>query len=176
VPYAVYLEVDAATSDRLERMSAAITHFDPTISTPRRFKHSHHLTIGVYQNIDQEIVIAALSSMLEKHSKINIYIPSVGCFPGEQSVLFAAPVPTEDLIESHKSYHRQAGDQSGSLSHYRPGSWFPHITIASGMTETQVVNAFPKLVENWRAIEGTLDTVKLVSLTPTEVIWAGDFR
>jgi 2'-5' RNA ligase len=176
VPYAVYLEVDPDTSNRLDRLSNELLQLNPSISTPHRFEHSHHLTIAVYNNIATETVIEAMTSMLGRSSSLDIRIPGLGCFPGKQSVLFAAPVPTKSLIQFHESYHNLAGLQEGSLSLYRPGFWFPHITIASGMTSRQAGNAVSMMAESWKAIEGSLDTAKLVSLTPTKIIWSGRFR
>ncbi|TCQ05735.1 2'-5' RNA ligase family protein [Sphingomonas sp. PP-CC-3A-396] len=176
VAYAVYLEVDPDTSNKFDWLSDVIAKIDPSISIPRRFGHSHHLTIGVYKNIDLDKITEALAYSLSLFSAIDIIIPSIGCFPGTSSVLFAAPLPTKAMIEFHELYHGLVGTQHGSLPHYCPGTWFPHITIASGMTSRQVGDALSMIAEDWHPIEGSLNTAKVVSLTPTEVMWSNGFR
>lgn len=53
-------------------------------------------------------------------------LASAGMFPGDEGVVFLAPVVDEPLLRMHRAWHSLA---PGGLAHYAPGAWVPHCTV-----------------------------------------------
>jgi 2'-5' RNA ligase len=51
---------------------------------------------------------------------------SAGTFPGDEGVVFLAPVVDDALLRMHREWHALA---PGGLPYYAPGAWVPHCTV-----------------------------------------------
>lgn len=104
MPFALYLDLDAAGTRDFDRLAGLIERVDTAISTPGRLGHTHHITLGVYEELD----IAGIEHVLSEIACVTLEItfPAIGIFPGERGVLFAAPNVTNDLLDFHERYHQ----------------------------------------------------------------------
>ncbi|MFD1949492.1 2'-5' RNA ligase family protein [Sphingomonas arantia] len=170
--FAVYLELDQSTDDLLCDIGNRILPAQDSVITPRTFGHAHHLTVAVYADIDIDVATETLETMTDELSGLSVSMPGIGCFMGKTAVLFAAPLPTPRLMQFHEKYHALSKSKNKALSFYRPGSWFPHVTIASGLTGDQLGAAVSNISKNWTNLEGFLTKACIVSLTPTRKIWS----
>jgi 2'-5' RNA ligase len=53
-------------------------------------------------------------------------LASAGTFPGEEGVVFLAPVVDDRLLRLHRDWHALA---PGGMELYGPGVWVPHCTV-----------------------------------------------
>jgi 2'-5' RNA ligase len=53
-------------------------------------------------------------------------LASAGTFPGDEGVVFLAPVVDDALLRLHREWHALA---PGGLPYYAPGAWVPHCTV-----------------------------------------------
>jgi 2'-5' RNA ligase len=100
-----------------------------------------------------------------------VILAGLGIFPGEQPVIWAAPVVTPDLLTKHAELHT-ALMPFAVHAHYRPGSWVPHVTLSQ-----QGVASAARLIEAagsaWNGqIWAECRRVELVRFRPVEVLWS----
>jgi len=173
MPYATYLDFDAAGSSQLDRLTGCIEELDAGISTPRRLGFGHHLTLAVYDELDVPLMVELMPKVAANISQTGIVLPALGTFPGEQSVLFAAPYVTRELMLIHERYHELTAVIGDGRSHYHPGSWFPHATLALNLSQRDLEAAIGAASCQWSPINSRIASLTLVQFSPVETIWHG---
>jgi 2'-5' RNA ligase len=101
-----------------------------------------HITIADYDNLEKDRFIELLDKFYENKQKINISLNILGTFINT-GTLFLAPTLSTELFDFHKNHHnyfRTFNDNKNSF--YLPGKWIPHCTIASRLSEENMVLAF----------------------------------
>ncbi len=59
-------------------------------------------------------------------------IESLGIFPGEQSLVFLAPIVSPGLLDLHREVHQLLqGAGAFPAPYYLPGHWTPHCALAT---------------------------------------------
>jgi 2'-5' RNA ligase len=168
MPFAVYLDLDAAGSRRFDQFTGIIEGLCADISTPGRLGHTHHITLGVYDAVDISGLEKALSEI--PSNAVELTFPAVGSFPGERSVLFAAPTVTRDLLDLHEHYHQVSASCGSCHEHYKPGAWFPHMTLAMNLTRDDLNAAMNAISNRWVSITCRADAIRLVRFSPVETL------
>lgn len=168
MPFAVYLDLDAAGARNFDRITRIIESLNGDISTPTRLGHTHHITLGVYDKLN----VAGLGSALSEISSmaVGLTFPAIGSFPSEQSVLFAAPIVTRELLDIHERYHRLARSHGDCQKYYRPGSWFPHLTLAIQLNPHDLNAATNAISSQWTPITCKADFLQVVRFNPVETL------
>lgn len=93
-----------------------------------------HLSLAVFDRVEVERLSGALNEFARACPVLRLHLGSSGVFPGNEGVVFLAPVVTVELLELHATFHRMAPVVAGALwEHYLPGRWIPHCTIAEGL-------------------------------------------
>jgi 2'-5' RNA ligase len=92
------------------------------------FPHfSHH----VAQGYDKEALGLILQRMAQHTQAFQIQASGLGIFPGLAPVLYVPVIRTRELSQFHASvWQHTAHTASGTIDHYRPENWLPHITLA----------------------------------------------
>lgn len=101
-----------------------------------------HITIADYENLEKDRFIELVDKFYEDKQKINIYLNILGTFINT-GTLFLAPTLSSELFDFHRSHHnylKAFNDNENSF--YLPGKWSPHCTIASRLSEENMVQAF----------------------------------
>jgi 2'-5' RNA ligase len=173
MPYAVYLDLDLAGSHELDRLIDHVEELDGGISTPRRLGFGHHLTLAVYDELDASQMQRTLAEELFTIYPLELVFSSIGSFPSERSVLFAAPTFTNELLSLHEQYHEVTASLGHGQIYYHPGSWCPHVTIALDLSRADLANAFDAVSSQWTPIRCQLDAIRLVRFYPVETLWLG---
>jgi hypothetical protein len=173
MPYAVYLDLDAAGSCELDRITGRLDKLGIGICTPRRLGHNHHLTLAAYDELDVSGIERALRDLAINSVPLAIDLVGVGCFPGERSVVFASPMVTNDLLLLHERYFDIAAAHGVAMRYYNPGSWFPHVSLAVELTKRDLRNALEALCDDWTPFECKLDAIRLVRYNPAETLLRG---
>lgn len=128
-----------------------------------------HITIAVDEPLDepgisQESIYSRINSGLKMKTEVNalgsgrLDICSIGCF--KPHVLFLQPVLNDYLIDINRQanelmMHEKMADE------YKPGNWMPHISIAKGLSETQMNLAFGNLFANFKRFEAEVVSIGL---------------
>ncbi|WP_369902279.1 2'-5' RNA ligase family protein [Bacillus manliponensis] len=123
-----------------------------------------HITIASYENIEVESLIKDMDRFVHSQTSIPITLSAFGTFLGS-STLFLSPIPSNELLTFHQSYHeyfRRYNDNPSSL--YLPGKWVPHCTIANHLTEEKFYEAFQHCKEMMKPIETSINQLALIKL------------
>lgn len=125
----------------------------PTLATATHRRHVPHLSLVVADDLPVTEALAAVHRV--PAAPIELRLASAGVFPG--GVLYLAPAASETLIAEHHRVHvATAGVEGGAWPHYEPGTWTPHVTVATDLDAGQLAVALT-LVARRLPLEGRLD-------------------
>jgi 2'-5' RNA ligase len=126
-----------------------------------------HITLAVYGRVEPEPFAAALADWAAAADPLDLRLASVGVFPGEARVIFLAPVVTAELLDLHNGFHAAfEGEGEEPWSHYRPGEWVPHCTLAMEIDPAALHRALDVAREAPLPIPVRLSAVGLVEFRP----------
>lgn len=120
-----------------------------------------HLTIASCEEMEQELLIKKLDSVICRQRQGKIEWVSTGSF--HPHVLFLTPVLNEYLYEFCTSVNEEL---SAAASKYRPFAWLPHTTVARTMSDDQMIKGFRVLQANFRPFSGDVVRVGLAQSKP----------
>lgn len=93
-----------------------------------------HLSLTVFPDVEPEFVRAELQNLASRFLPFRLEFNSVESFPTSEGVVYLAPSSSEPLEGIHAAFHASlAAHQELGHSYYRPGSWIPHCTVATGV-------------------------------------------
>lgn len=123
-----------------------------------------HITIANYERLDKERFIDLVDKIYDDKEKIDISLNMLGTFI-DTGTLFIAPtlsIELSNLHRNHYGYFREFDNKKESL--YIPGKWSPHCTIASRLSEENMVQAFKYCRNNINKISCKLSEIALVEI------------
>lgn len=98
-----------------------------------------HITIADYDNLEKKRFIELLDNFYEEKRKIDMYLSILGTFINT-GTLFVAPSLSSELLEFHRNHHSYFRKfNKNDKSFYLPGKWSPHCTIASRLSEENMI-------------------------------------
>ena len=93
-----------------------------------------HLSLTVFPGGEPEFLKAELQSLASRFVPFCLKLNSVESFPTSEGVVYLAPFLSEPLEEIHATFHESlAIHQVLGHAYYRPGSWVPHCSVATGV-------------------------------------------
>ncbi|QIZ35589.1 2'-5' RNA ligase family protein [Saccharopolyspora sp. ASAGF58] len=117
----------------------------PSIATRSGGKHRPHVTFAAAAGIPTA-ARKALRTELELLSIPDLWLHTLGTFPGEDRVLLLGAVVDTELLAVHSAVHDAlAGRVQHPSAYYFPGAWIPHCTLAQGITDDQLAVGFRAL-------------------------------
>lgn len=135
-------EADAAVRDLWRRLDEAGV---PSMATRGHRGHRPHVTLAMAGTIPP----AARRSLRDELATLSIpdlWLYTLGTFPGEESVLLLGAVVDTELLAVHTAVHDAlAGRVREPSAYYFPGAWVPHCTLAQGITPSQLSTGFAAL-------------------------------
>jgi 2'-5' RNA ligase len=162
VPYSIELRFDDALTEAIALWSEAIAE---------RAELAHgvaepHLSLAVYddrEGVDPDKLVGALDRLAPRYPPTPVTFASAGVFPTEERVLFLAPVVTPQLLTLHHAYHSlTAALRPLCRSHYLPGRWVPHCTLAMFLPLPALLGGLEQLAGRWTPLSGEIRHVALV--------------
>lgn len=123
-----------------------------------------HITLADYNNLDKNNFIERLNKFYEGRFKVDISLSILGTFLST-GTLFLAPAMSKELIAFHGDHHehfKDFNDNEGSL--YIPGTWTPHCTIASRLSEENIVKTFKYCRDNLSKLKSKLNEIALLEI------------
>jgi len=133
-----------------------------------RLGYAPHVTLAVYDALDLARAEAALARFVAGRRAVPVVFAGLGVFPGERSVLWAAPVPDRRLLGLHADL--QAALPDCRRDSYQVGRWVPHCTLAIDLRRAALGRALAAVVPQWRPISGRLERLDLLVFDPVEVV------
>jgi hypothetical protein len=130
----------------------------PSMTTETHRLHRPHVSLIVADRLNIHELLASLGRL--PSAPIPLLIESIGLVPGGHLLLTATP--HTGLLAEQDRIHRTAKPfADGARSHYEPGQWLPHLTVARGLTPEQVRRAtslvLPKLPIRGSLISGGIE-------------------
>jgi 2'-5' RNA ligase len=120
------------TGSRLREYWAKFSRFERAPSM-LDLDHPPHVTLAVYDSIPERQVSEALRSVFGVHPPLRLKFHKLAFFETPDLVFWAAPEKSEHLLHAHAAIHELI-DPCLCLSHYQPGVWVPHCTLATQVT------------------------------------------
>lgn len=123
-----------------------------------------HITIADYDNLDINRFVELLDDFYDNKPKIDVSLNILGTFI-TTGTLFIAPAMSTELYDFHKNHHSyfKAFDKNKN-SFYLTGMWSPHCTVASRLSEGNMIQAFGYCKRNISKINGKINEVALIEI------------
>jgi len=130
-----------------------------------------HVTLAVYDDLDAKVAAAALDGVFRRVNRFEVTLTGIATFGPGSGVCYAALAPSPVLHRLHETVLAATG--GACRPHYQSGHWTPHCTLATGLTDDQMVGAQDLLAQNW-PIAGVFEAADLVEFAPIVAIkrWA----
>ncbi len=122
--YAVEMFFEETGSQPIRRL------FDSIDSPLPKIGALPHVSLALFDAVDVSRLIDVSGAFAHNTCAFGIRFSSVGLFSGDDTVVFLAPVVTDELLGLHRSFHMRL-EAAGLCSdpYYAPGYWVPHCTI-----------------------------------------------
>jgi len=126
-----------------------------------------HISLAVFDDLDPDTLREEVAAFARNTPPLAVTLAAVGIFPGEEGVVYLAPVVTMELLELHARFHRRLRDLGlESAAYYCPGDWVPHCTVATGLPPDKVSLAVEACRSHDVFTTGQLTAVSLVEFRP----------
>ena len=101
-----------------------------------------HLSLAGIESVDMGLLCALIEEFAVSVVGCRSEFAAVGTFPGDEGVVFLAPVVSRELLALHRTFHERLG-QLGQRSweDYLPGRWVPHCTVGLGLAGSSLSEA-----------------------------------
>lgn len=121
-----------------------------------------HTKIAEY--LKKDIFVDLLNKFYEDKSKIDISLNILGTFIST-GTLFLAPALSSELLDFHRNHHTYfKAFNENENSFYLPGKWGPHCTIASRLSDDNMILAFKYCKNNLTKTSGKLNEIALLEV------------
>src|SRR5579859_157536 len=167
MPFAVTLRLDEASAPAVEAMWRLLAEHG--IDTDRHeLGYPPHVTLAIYaDDVPVRRLHHALALCADRWKAVPISLSGLGVFPGLKSILWAAPVVSQQLLAVHMELQAVMPDLSVH-AHYRAGAWVPHVTLSGPLADP--ARAIAALIPFWQPLTGSLARIDLVRFRPIELM------
>lgn len=176
--YAVELYFDRETEEKIMALARKIA--DAGISTKfLDWKSRPHLTLGCFNDVDEEKCIRKIQTFTEIHSVIPAYIGSVGMF-NDTRTIFLSPIMNREMYRLQNELYDQLEEfDTKGQEWYCPERWVPHCTVA--LTGEDYDEAFYEasdlVLHEFEKMSGNFTEIGLVKITfPVEEIYTANLQ
>jgi len=149
-------EADAAVRRLWRRLADAGL---PSLETRSHRRHRPHVSLTVTESVDAADLAPLKSVLAGRRPTLSLY--SLAVFPGGGGVILLAVPVTAELLSFHAEVHRSlTGQPVEHWSHYLPGHWVPHCTLAQdeAMTPAEAGRAITVL-DGYEPVTATVTSV-----------------
>jgi len=165
MPYAAELTLDSESAAVVRRVWRELA--DAGIEYMATSGVAPHVSLGIWESLDLARAEADLTRFAAETSPVRMSFASVGLFPGV--AVFLAPAVTTDLLELHAGFHRRfARLGAAPWTHYQPGAWVPHCTLATDLGPDRFGDALAIAARVPLPLEAVLVEVGIVEFRPVK--------
>ena len=129
-----------------------------------------HVSLAVYgDGLDTTGFQESLHEFANSIDPFDFCLSSVGSFPGQEGVVFLAPVVSLQMLDVHARFHKvfSRNDELG-MAYYLPGNWVPHCTVAIDLSAAEAKEAVAYCRESFQPITGRFQQIGLVEFRPVK--------
>lgn len=135
-------EADAAVRELWRRLDNAGI---PSVATRTHQRHRPHVTLAMGASIPSA-ARKALRSELGALSLPDLWLYTLGTFPGEEPALLLGAITDTEILAVHTATHDAlAGKVTQPSAYHLPGAWIPHCPLARGITRNELSAGFAVL-------------------------------
>jgi hypothetical protein len=168
--YAVELYFDAETEHRVRAIWESMDEFGVGESL-QRAGFAPHVSLAVCPDADADALYTALGAWASQRAPVEVTLSSAGVFPGDRPVIFLAPVPNAELIQTHAQLLALLDRHSVEVVYdYRVGNWVPHCTVATDLVNFRVGEAID-LARARLPLSSRLIRVGISTFRPARVVY-----
>lgn len=162
--FAIFLTFDDKTQTALQNLREAIAQHVP--GTPSiAGKMGPHMTLAVFDDPDETAVTHRFKNTIMSFHAFPLAIRNLGAFNGRWRILYAAPLASPVLHDSHRRIHMAFSLSSAMVPHYvDPANWVPHITLAKGLKGRVFQEAKVYAEKNWKPLGATVLQAGLINV------------
>ena len=93
-----------------------------------------HISLTAFSDGEPDFLSDEIQALANRFEPFELKLASVGSFPTAEGVVYLAPSPNERLDSIHTDFHAVlASHEEPGNPYYRPGTWVPHCTVATGV-------------------------------------------
>jgi len=127
-----------------------------------------HITFGIYNKLDVDGFMAAISKKSKELGPLPFMLPSIGIF-SEPLAGFLNVTVTGQLLKVHSIIHKaMAAHGADPVPYYLPDRWNPHCTLAPDMSKEKLPDFARYAAGLQLPIEGMIDRIGVID-TPAEI-------
>jgi 2'-5' RNA ligase len=161
--FAVSLLFDHETADAISDLWIRLAEAGVS-SSMLDLGYPPHVTLAVYDKLQPDAAVVSLDRVFENIGRMAVTLTGFSTFGGGSGVCYAALTSSPDLMRLHATV-------VGAISetcrlHYQAGGWTPHCTLATGMTDADMIGAKDLLERDWRSLIGVFRAATLVEFVP----------
>ena len=132
-----------------------------------------HISLAVFDDIECQELRKAIAEFAHSVTPMDVILSAVGTFPGDEGVVFVAPVVTPELLDMHARLQQVLKEHGFEpWDHYVPGKWFPHCTVAMELGPDPVCKALDLCRASDVFGPGQLTGLSIVEFRPVREICA----
>ena len=168
--FAVSLSSSNASAAAITSLWDQLSAFEDSPSM-RALNYPPHISFAVYDapEVTGELAAAVMQRMAEGRTPIELSFGRIRHFPGPPLVLWADPEPKQTLLEMHQHIHSEI-EPALCRSHYRPGSWSPHCTLATRILPHHDAEALAFANDFPGGIRVIFDRIDCVQYPPVTIV------
>jgi 2'-5' RNA ligase len=165
--FAIELYFDAQTEKEFFEFRKAL--YDSGIQPNLGNKNDRpHVSLAVFGMEDEQHLIDITESFATQIKSFPVILAANGVFPTPDNVLFLTPVPSLQLIKTHRDFHRILKKEKVVPSHYYlPDQWVPHCTLEFEQPDDQFELMVLRCKKCFKPIHGSFSSLGIVSFRPT---------
>jgi len=123
-----------------------------------------HVTLAAYDELAVDAAVASLDRVFDNVNQMRVTLTGFSTFGAGSGVCYAAVAASPDLVRLQAATITAIGETC--RPHYQTGSWTPHCTLATGMSDAEIDRARDFLAPDWRSLTGMFETANLVEFAP----------
>lgn len=129
-----------------------------------------HITVGAFETREESLAREVFDKVAAGIVPGRVSLVSVGSFL--PSVIYVAPVLNEYLQTLSESVQKELNAVHNKEldiridEHYKPYSWFPHVTLGKKLSGEQLQSAFSTMLKRFSLINGEVVKIGLARTNP----------
>ncbi len=136
-----------------------------------------HITLAAWFNEKDREYTNEIEEFTLQVKGIKVLFSSIGVFPSAKSVVYLSPVKDDNLMGIHqKFYKHMEGKIDKYIDYYTPNHWVPHCTLATKLSNSEVLTTISSLLDKNFPLEAVISQVGLIKCNPVEEILSCDIK
>lgn len=133
-----------------------------------------HITLASWMRGNEGDLTEYINKFSEGIKGFEVSFSGIGIFPkviNSLSVVYLSPVKNEELINVHNSFYKEFDDKiSRFINNYIPQKWVPHCTVATKLTDEEVIKSTERLMMLDFPITARVSQIGFIKCYPIEDI------